>query len=99
MISDKIGLPALLEQLAEECAELAHAALKEARILRGENPTPVDIVDARKALAEEYADVEVCVTELNRCGQLDLAAVVRSMEAKRNRWLKRLEARNAADKM
>lgn len=36
----QIGEAALLEQLAEECAELAHVALKMARIIRGENPTP-----------------------------------------------------------
>lgn len=34
------GEPALLEQLAEECSELAQAALKLARLERGENPTP-----------------------------------------------------------
>ena len=39
-IVDRIGKPAMLEQTAEECAELAHACLKEARRLRGENPTP-----------------------------------------------------------
>lgn len=32
-IVDRIGLPATLEQTAEECAELAHACLKEARRL------------------------------------------------------------------
>lgn len=36
-----IGKAAMLEQLAEEAAELAQAALKCARIERGENPTPV----------------------------------------------------------
>ena len=35
-----LGEPALLEQLAEECSELAQAALKLARLERGENPTP-----------------------------------------------------------
>jgi len=34
-IVDRIGKPALLEQTAEECTELAHACLKEARRLRG----------------------------------------------------------------
>ena len=33
-IVDRIGKPAMLEQTAEECAELAHACLKEARRLR-----------------------------------------------------------------
>lgn len=39
-ILEMIGTAALLEQLAEESAELAQAALKMARKLRGENPTP-----------------------------------------------------------
>ena len=38
-IVDRIGKPALPEQTAEECAELAHVCLKEARRLRGENPS------------------------------------------------------------
>ena len=55
-IAAKIGTPALLEQLGEECAELGKAALKEARRLRGENPTPVTEAEARANLAEEAAD-------------------------------------------
>lgn len=39
-IIETIGEPALLEQLAEECSKLSQAALKLARKLRGENPTP-----------------------------------------------------------
>lgn len=56
--------PVRLEQLAEEAAELAHAALKLSRILRGENPTPVPEEDARKNLTEEIADVMVAVDAL-----------------------------------
>ena len=40
MMIEKIGTPAMLEQMAEEAAELAQAALKLARVLRAENPTP-----------------------------------------------------------
>ena len=40
-ILEHVGEAAVLEQTAEECAELAHACLKMARKLRGENPTPV----------------------------------------------------------
>lgn len=90
MIAEKIGQAALLEQTAEEAAELAHAALKLARILRAENPTPVKPEAARAALSEEYADIEVCATELRACGLLDLTSVVRVMEEKRNRWESRL---------
>lgn len=35
MMLEAIGKAAMLEQLAEEAAELAQAALKAARILRG----------------------------------------------------------------
>ena len=40
-IVETIGEAAALEQLAEEATELAHAALKLARAMRKENPTPV----------------------------------------------------------
>lgn len=61
---EKIGRPAMLEQLAEEATELAQAALKAARIERGENPTPVTEYDAMKSIIEEYTDVQTCAREL-----------------------------------
>lgn len=48
-IIDEIGEAACLEQLAEEAAELAQAALKMARIIRGENPTPLTKENGLKA--------------------------------------------------
>lgn len=60
-IMEEIGEAAVLEQLAEECTELAQAALKLARILREENPTPVTREEARAALQEEKGDVMVCL--------------------------------------
>ena len=62
---EKIGKSAMLEQLAEEATELAHAALKLARIERGENPTPVLKEDAMDHLIEEYTDVVQCAEELS----------------------------------
>ena len=62
---EKIGAAAMLEQLAEEATELAHAALKLARIERGENPTPVLKEDAMDHLIEEYMDVVQCAEELS----------------------------------
>lgn len=62
---EKIGKAAMLEQTAEEAAELAKAALKYARILRGENPTPVTEEEAVKNLIEEYTDVITCGRELS----------------------------------
>ena len=65
-IFEKVGEPALLEQLAEECGELAMAALKVghtvqkmARIDRGENPTPRTLEECMEEFHEEAADLEV----------------------------------------
>ena len=63
-IVDRIGLPALLEQTAEECAELAHACLKEARRLRGENPTPKTTPECWLAISEELTDLQICIEML-----------------------------------
>ena len=61
---EKIGLPATLELLAEECAELAQAALKLARVQRDENPTPVTRREAVDHLAEECADVGIIINQV-----------------------------------
>lgn len=53
----RIGLAATLEMTAEECCELGHAALKLARVVRGENPTPVTMAEAQEGFVEELADV------------------------------------------
>ena len=58
-IKKAIGKPALYEGLAEEATELAHAALKMARILRGENPTPALSYEVRNAVIEEYSDLKI----------------------------------------
>ena len=65
MILEKIGKPAMYELLAEESIELAFAALKMARILRGENPTPRTERDVSKDLVEEVTDVKMCLDELD----------------------------------
>ena len=65
MLLEKIGKPAMLEQTAEECVELAHACLKSARYYRGENKvygkTEEKLLDN---LAEEMADVGLCIDEI-----------------------------------
>ena len=63
-VLEMIGTAALLEQLAEESAELAQAALKMARKIRNENPTPKSRVDCIANLQEEIADVELCISIL-----------------------------------
>ena len=49
-ILNKIGEAAALEQLAEECTELAQSALKLARKIRGENPTPKSLEECKASL-------------------------------------------------
>lgn len=55
----------ILLQLAEEASELSQAASKQARILRGVNPTPVTYSESIDNLKEEFADVLVCMHVLS----------------------------------
>ena len=74
----------MYEQLAEECAELGKAALKMARILRGENPTPVTTAEAQDAIIEEYTDLEICASELGYYPSHTIA--VRKTDRFKQRW-------------
>ena len=85
---DRIGDAAMYEQLAEECAELGQAALKMARILRGENPTPVTEDEASAMVLEEAADVLICMDEV---GVLDRPEMPRIAHEKRERFEARWE--------
>lgn len=87
---DMIGEPAMYEQLAEEANELAHAAQKMARILRGENPTPVTEEEAMKNLVEEFTDTLQSAIELNLSIDVQLA------KEKRKRFLERWEKKGDA---
>ena len=49
------------ENVNEECAELAHAALKLARILRDENPMDASLEETRDDVVEEACDVCICL--------------------------------------
>lgn len=79
-----IGAPALLEQLAEEAAELTKAALKMARLIRKENPTPKTYDECYNELIEEYSDVFVAARALNLEPSEDI------MNFKAQRWERRL---------
>ena len=89
-IIDSIGLPAVLEQLAEECSELAQASLKYARLLRDENPTPKTKQECLESLTEEMADVELCNSLLMTADHIDFDAVMELIEVKDKRWHERL---------
>ena len=88
-----IGECAVLEQLAEECSELSKAALKLARIKRGENPTPVKSEDAVKNLTEEVADVQNCISVVSLKYPVKYHDLLPVMDAKMQRWARRLEER------
>lgn len=91
-IMDKIGEPAVLEQLSEECAELAHAALKMSRALRGENPTPLTKDACLVRMLEEMADVYVVLDEwLRNKPPGYICQINEVMEAKEKRWYERCE--------
>jgi len=88
---DEIGETATLELLAEECVELAHAALKLARKYRKENPTPVSEVQCKSDIMEEMADVSLCMEGVQECRWASTALLE---NIKRNK-MKRMENRLA----
>lgn len=82
----------LLAQLGEEAAELAQAALKLRRAMTGDNPTPKRQNEARFALLEEIADVELCMWALElETAPDDLKYIGAIMEQKCARWAARLK--------
>lgn len=83
----------LLCQLAEECGELAQAALKYRRAMTGVNPTPVTPEEARRKLVEEAADVYCCLNLL--LDGMDHMDIWNITKRKKERWVGRLEARDA----
>jgi len=91
-IIDSIGLPAMLEMLGEEGAEMTHACLKFARCLRGENPTPKTEQECLEALTEEVADVTLCIRLIIEGYVIDPDKVNDIVEEKMQRWRERLEA-------
>lgn len=82
----------LLCQLAEECAELAQAALKLRRVITGDNPTPVSEREASADYVEEVADVMACLMALKF--PVDHGNIHDIQESKFRRWVERLEARD-----
>lgn len=88
---EHIGKAALLEQAAEECAELTQASLKAARYIRGENPTPKTPGEIGDNLEEEIADVLICIDELQAAGVVNKTNVEKWTTAKRNRLAERFK--------
>ena len=91
---EKINLPTdeLLAGLAEECSELAQAALKLRRVHTQINPTPARLDDAYDDLCEEIADVLLYLDQIS----YPVSYVFKIKEQKLERWKKRMEGRKDA---
>ena len=85
---EKIKLPVneLLCGLAEECSELAQAALKLRRSYDQTNPTPVDTDTAFEKLCEEIADVLLYIEQIT--GPMPYVQEIKGIKMKR--WQNRL---------
>lgn len=79
----------LLRQTAEEAAELAQAALKVIRSVRG--TTPISEQEALENLAEEIGDVQNCIDILFKRFPWMRDKAEDSAEKKLERWKDRLE--------
>ena len=86
-IRKTVPLPSLFECLAEECSELAQASLKRARILRQENPTPIDEIEAVTNFKEEVNDVILLLNVLGAGNDDEMIYL------KLCRWVQRIEDR------
>ena len=91
MLQEVIGTPAMLEQTAEECVELAHACLKLARYLRGENKVYKTKEEIYSNLSEEIADVYICIDELLEAGIISQESIDSNIMTKSERMKTRLE--------
>jgi hypothetical protein len=89
-IIDRLGIPELLCQLAEEAAELSKAALKLRRAITGVNPTPVTVEQARDNLIEEMADVDLCLELLESQNYTSTPEAQKVQAKKLPRWAGRL---------
>ena len=91
-IKRKMPVTELLAGLAEECSELAQAALKLRRVFDQKNPTSMSEEEAIEHLYEEIADVKLY------CSQLDIPAryISEIMERKEKRWEERLYTAESA---
>ena len=86
-VSAHLTQRAALEGLAEECCELAQAALKLIRAIDGENSTPVSEERCVEKLHEEAGDVLMLLEFLNLVSDGTTAS-----NPKWERWARRIRA-------
>jgi NTP pyrophosphatase (non-canonical NTP hydrolase) len=83
-VSEKLGWLEWLSQTAEEAAELSQAANKLRRAYK--DLTPVPTSKAKHQLAEEAADLLVCLERLREEGDLDMDDVLDIALTKAAHW-------------
>ena len=92
-IRRNLSYPDAVGQIAEEATELAHAALKLERAVRGTNPTPVTVPEAINKVIEEIADVLNAMEVLQFYPDMD--SIVKVRYEKMDRWIERLKEKEA----
>lgn len=85
-IKQAIPLPELMAGLAEECCELAQAALKLRRVWDKTNPTPTPEDLAIDRFYEEIADVQLYLNQID----VNVKSIRETMERKEERWKERI---------
>lgn len=94
-VSEQIPVTELLAQFAEECSELAQAALKLRRAIDQTNPTPVTVDNARENVYEELADFYLCCDALEpylKANEQPTYDKISDMQdEKLSRWVARLK--------
>lgn len=90
-ISDYLSTSDLLCQLAEECSELAQAALKLKRAMEGTNPPQRSILECWDDLDEEIADVFLVIQQMGLADKENTKKFVDIAGKKKERWLDRLQ--------
>ena len=92
IITSRVTRGDLLAQLAEECCELAQAALKLRRTFESTSPTPVMEHEAEYDFREEIADVLLTLHYASG-GDVSVVAtedIVETAAQKEARWAQRL---------
>ena len=95
----KVSVQDRLTQLAEECCELAQAALKLLRVLHlAGTPTPLPAHVAERQFYEEVADVLVCLLVEGSIYAAAAPSYVGDIaDKKAERWVQRIKEKRAAD--
>ena len=87
-VRDNLLASDLYLALAEEASELSKAAAKQARILIGNNPSPVSDKENERNVVEEFSDVYLCFEVL--FGSTKHRDMYDNCERKLKRWVDRL---------